>query len=123
MSRIRSQNTTPELLVRRFLHGNGLRYRLKSKLPGKPDIAFTKKKIAVFVHGCFWHVHNCKRAVMPKTNVGYWAQKLDRNKERDKAVQEKLKKTGWKIYVIWECQLKKEADIYLKKLLKYIKSN
>jgi len=119
MSKIRSANTKPEILVRSFLHRNGFRYRLKNNLLGKPDIYLKKYKTAIFVHGCFWHSHqNCKRAGMPKSNIEYWVNKLDKNKERDKKVIKELKKIGIKVIVIWECQVKNE--IKLNNLIKKI---
>lgn len=119
MSKIRSTNTKPELIVRSFLHRNGFRYRLKNKLPGKPDIYIKKYMTVIFVHGCFWHSHkNCKRSSMPKSNIEYWENKLDKNKERDKKVAKELKKKGIKVIVIWECQVKNE--IILNNLIKKI---
>jgi DNA mismatch endonuclease, patch repair protein len=106
MSKIRSVNTKPELLVRSYLHKNGFRYRLKNNLPGKPDIYLKKYMTVIFVHGCFWHSHkNCKRSGMPKSNIKYWENKLDKNKERDKRVIKVLKKKRLKVIVIWECQV------------------
>lgn len=110
MSRIHSKNTKPEILVRSYLHKNGFRYRLKNNLPGKPDIFLKKYNTAIFVHGCFWHSHkNCKRSGMPKTNITYWKTKLENNIKRDKKVVKELKKSGIKVIVIWECQVKDEA--------------
>ena len=108
MSRIRSKNTKPELMVRKVLHNSGIRYRLHAKdLPGKPDLSNKKKKFAVFVNGCFWHQHKgCKRANIPKSNISYWLPKLNRNVERlDKSIND-LKKMNWKVYTIWECETK-----------------
>jgi DNA mismatch endonuclease (patch repair protein) len=107
MSRIRSKNTAPELHVRRAAHGLGLRFRLHgSDLPGKPDLVFRRWKTALFVHGCFWHSHHCEKARLPKTNVEYWTTKLERNVLRDKDTVSRLKKSGWRCAVIWECQAK-----------------
>ena len=109
MKRIRSTNTQPEKIVRSFLHKNGFRFRLNcTKLPGKPDIVLHKYSTVIFVHGCFWHQHkNCKNARQPKSNQEYWRPKLQRNVERDKEVKRKLKKIGWKVIIIWECNTKK----------------
>ncbi len=108
MSRIRSKNTKPEIIVRSLLHRMGYRFRLHRKdLPGKPDIVLPKYKIVIFVHGCFWHGHNvCKRSNIPKSNKDYWTHKIARNITRDKENNTKLKKAGWKILKIWECQTK-----------------
>jgi len=110
MSRIKGENTKPEILVRRFLHKNGLRYRLNdSKLPGKPDIVLPKYKTVIFINGCFWHGHeNCKYFVVPKTRTEWWVNKINDTKERDKIKSSELKKLGWNIIVIWECALKPE---------------
>lgn len=109
MSRIRSKNTKPELAVRKFLFAHGFRYRLHDKkLPGKPDIIFTKYKTVIFVHGCFWHAHeNCRYAVMPKSNTEYWNGKISGNVSRDLSSRKILHEMGWKIIVIWECNLRK----------------
>jgi len=106
MSRIRSKDTKPEMIVRSLLHRMGFRFRLHRKdLPGKPDIVLPKYKIVIFVHGCFWHGHKaCKRGNTPKTNRKYWFPKINKNKERDKKHRRKLKKQGWNTVVIWECQ-------------------
>jgi DNA mismatch endonuclease, patch repair protein len=113
MSRIRSANTKPELVVRRTLHAMGFRYRLHAQwLPGIPDIVFTKKRKVIFVHGCFWHQHaGCPRAVMPRTNRSYWQPKLAGNVTRDRVVGENLRNVGWKVLVIWECEIKRQDVI------------
>lgn len=107
MSKIRSKDTKPEMLVRRHLHHNGFRYRLHANdLPGKPDIVLTKYKSIVFVHGCFWHSHTgCRRANTPSSNKDYWVAKLNRNKEKDAEDQELLLSAGWDVVVLWECSL------------------
>ena len=124
MSRIRSQNTKPELLVRKFLHANGFRYSLNNKkLPGKPDIVLTKYKTIIFIHGCFWHGHaNCKYFVIPKTRTKWWTDKIFTNKANDGKSVRALKKDGWKIITIWECRLKpakaeKTLSLLVKKFL------
>jgi len=108
MSRIKSSNTSPEAVVRKFLFSKGLRYRKNdSRLPGKPDIVLPKFKKVVFVHGCFWHAHdNCDRFKWPKSNLLYWKPKLFKNKQRDIDNEEKLRTLGWDVIVVWECELK-----------------
>ncbi|MBL7723454.1 MAG: DNA mismatch endonuclease Vsr [Chitinophagaceae bacterium] len=108
MSRIRSGNTKPEMLVRKFLHANGFRYKLHDKtLPGKPDIVLPKYKTIIFIHGCFWHGHaNCKYFKVPKTRTQWWLDKINRNKANDAKAVKVLRKDGWKIITVWECKLK-----------------
>lgn len=121
MSMIRSTNTKPEILVRKFLFKQGFRYRLHSKkLVGKPDIVMPKYNTVIFVHGCFWHGHsNCKFAKVPVSNNSFWIDKIETNKKRDKRNVAKLKKHGWKVFVLWECQLaKNKVENTLNKLLK-----
>jgi len=110
MSRIRSKNTKPEMQVRKELFARGFRFRLHSKnLPGKPDIVLKKFKTAIFVNGCFWHGHEeCKYFVVPRTRTDWWLQKINRNRQLDKENTKKLKNIGWKVIMIYECQLKKE---------------
>ena len=122
MSHIRSTNSKPEEIVRKYLFSKGLRYRKNvSNMPGKPDIVLRKYKTVIFVNGCFWHQHDCGRFVMPSSNTEYWSNKISRNVERDKTNIELLKAQGWKVLVIWECQLKKKvADIYLSQLYQSI---
>lgn len=106
MSRIRGRNTKPELLVRKAAHGLGYRYRLHQKsLPGSPDLVFPKRKIAIFVHGCFWHRHeNCKYCYQPKSNVEFWVRKFQTNVTRDERVRKELEALGWRTAVIWQCE-------------------
>jgi len=108
MSQIRSKHTKPELLVRRFLHANGYRYTLHNKgLPGRPDIVLPKHKTIVLIHGCFWHGHaGCKYYVVPKTRTDWWLNKITVNKANDEKAVKFLRKEGWKIITIWECNLK-----------------
>jgi len=108
MSRIRSKNTKPELLVRRFLFSKGFRFRLhQHALPGKPDIVLRKFNAIVLVNGCFWHGHNnCKYFNMPKSREDYWIPKIKNNIFKDKEVVRKLRKLGWNVFTVWECQLK-----------------
>jgi DNA mismatch endonuclease (patch repair protein) len=105
MSRIRSKDTKPELLVRKFLFSKGFRYRLHDKkLPGKPDIVLPKYKTVVFIHGCFWHGHDgCRYSVIPKTRTEWWEEKIDRNKIKDEKVKNDLLKLKWKVIHVWEC--------------------
>jgi len=107
MSRIKAKDTKPELLVRRFLHARGFRYRLHVKnLPGKPDIVLSKYKTVIFVHGCFWHGHNhCKYFVVPKTKTEWWLNKINGNIANDEKAIKALKKEGWKIMTVWGCEL------------------
>lgn len=108
MSHIRSTNTKPEEMVRKYLFSKGFRYRKNVRsLPGSPDIVLPKYKTVIFVNGCFWHKHDCPRFVWPSSNVEYWRNKITRNVERDQETQTALKKEGWNVYVVWECQLKK----------------
>lgn len=110
MSHIRSTNSKPEEIVRKYLFSKGLRYRKNvSKLPGKPDIVLPKYKTVVFVNGCFWHKHDCGRFVMPSSNVEYWTRKIEGNVQRDKTNKTQLENLGWKVLVIWECKLKKKT--------------
>jgi DNA mismatch endonuclease (patch repair protein) len=110
MQAVKSKNTAPELLVRRLTHAMGYRFRLHRKgLPGKPDLVFPGRHKAIFVHGCFWHGHDCARgARVPKTNREYWEKKISRNRERDKKHLSELLTDGWKTLVIWECRLHKK---------------
>ncbi|MBW0176673.1 DNA mismatch endonuclease Vsr [Sediminibacterium sp.] len=121
MSRIKGKDTKPEMLVRRFLHAQGLRYKLHDKtLPGKPDIVLPKYKTVVFVHGCFWHGHkNCRYFVIPKTRTEWWVEKIAINTANDAKAIAALKKNQWKIITIWECALKPpRLDKTLRSLLK-----
>jgi len=108
MSRIRSKDTKPELLVRKFLFKNGFRYRLHIKdLPGKPDIVLPKYKTVIFVNGCFWHYHKgCRYFVLPKTRTEWWLKKVKDTSLRDKAAEIALQVQGWKVILVWECDLK-----------------
>jgi DNA mismatch endonuclease (patch repair protein) len=110
MSRIRGKDTKPEMLVRRFLHGQGFRYRLHVKdLPGKPDIVLPKYKTVIFVHGCFWHGHEgCRYYVVPKTRTDWWLEKINRNVLNDQFSKQLLITQGWNVIEIWECELKRK---------------
>jgi DNA mismatch endonuclease (patch repair protein) len=112
MSRIRSTDTKPEMIVRRLVHGMGYRYRLHAKdLPGHPDLVFRRRKKIILVNGCFWHQHGCRQYRQPLTKSSFWEPKLARNKARDHQVQRELTQLGWRVLVIWECQLKKEEAL------------
>lgn len=107
MSRIRGKDTKPEITVRRALWATGLRYRLHDKrLPGSPDLVFPSQRTVVFVHGCFWHCHQgCSNFRIPKTRTEWWTAKLARNKARDAEVRAELEAAGWRVFVIWECEV------------------
>ena len=124
MSRIRSKDTKPEIIVRSLLHKMGYRFRLYRKdMPGKPDIVLTKYKTIIFVHGCFWHRHKgCKRCTTPTTNRKYWLPKLERNIAKYKENRKKLKVIGWTPFVVWECEIK-NLDKLSKKLNEELKAN
>lgn len=125
MSRIRSANTRPELLVRKFLHAHGYRYKLHDKgLPGKPDIVLPKYRTVIFIHGCFWHGHaNCKYYKVPQTRTQWWLNKIYTNKANDAKAVKALKKEGWHIITIWECRLKPaKADKTLTTLITKLSS-
>jgi DNA mismatch endonuclease, patch repair protein len=125
MSRIKGKNTKPEMMVRKFLHSKGYRYRLHVKeLPGKPDIVLPKYKTAVMVHGCFWHGHEgCRYFVIPKTNTEWWLKKINRNKEVDEQNTKALKELGWKVLTVYECSLKKgRTEETLANLIKALNS-
>ena len=121
MSKVRSTNTKPERIVRKKLHASGFRFRLNRKdLPGKPDIVLPKYKTVILVHGCFWHQHeDCPKSKLPSTNEEFWKMKLTGNLERDKRNIKELKKLGWRILVIWECEVKKGN--YITKLDKFFR--
>lgn len=108
MSGIKGKNTSPELIVRRYLHGKGYRYRLHRRdLPGSPDIVLPRLKTCIFVHGCFWHRHDgCTYAAVPKTRPEFWSQKFERNVRRDKENIEALESAGWNVVIVWECEVK-----------------
>ena len=112
MSRIRNKDTRPEAITRRWLWHSGYRYRLHSKhMPGKPDIVFAKQKKVIFVHGCFWHKHDCEYFQWPQINKDFWGKKILDNVERDKKTYSELETQGWRYMIVWECQLKNK---YLK---------
>jgi DNA mismatch endonuclease, patch repair protein len=119
MRAVKGKNTAPELVIRKLIYGLGYRYRLHgSHLPGKPDMYFTGKKKAIFIHGCFWHGHSCKRGNrQPLTNQAYWTAKIERNKIRDNKNLTLLFERGWSVLVIWECDLKKNLTPLIQSFL------
>lgn len=125
MSHIRSTNSKPEEIVRKYLFSQGFRYRKNvKKLPGCPDIVLPKYHTVIFVNGCFWHKHDCPRFVWPSSNLDYWKPKILRNVERDQINTEKLRSSGWRVITIWECELKKSLrDVRLDALAAEICQN
>lgn len=113
MRAVRSTDTKPEMRVRRLAHRLGYRFRLhRADLPGTPDLVFAGRRKVIFVHGCFWHGHDCRRgARQPKANAGYWRAKIERNAARDVASAEALRAAGWAVLVLWECELKDETAL------------
>ena len=112
MSKIGSRNTKPELIIRKVLSELGFRYRLHAKeFPGRPDIVNRSRHIAIFAHGCFWHGHTCKRGRLPTSNTLFWKTKLTRNKQRDRSSVRALRKLGWQVLTIWECQTKDQLRL------------
>lgn len=124
MSKISGKNTKPEILVRKFLFSKGFRYRINVKtLPGKPDIVLPKYKTVIFINGCFWHGHNCKKEKLPSSNIDFWKGKISNNKSRDDKNSDLLIKLGWKVIIIWQCEVSKIDNRIkiLNKLLEDIK--
>lgn len=124
MSKISSNDTKPEILVRKFLFSKGFRYRINVKtLPGKPDIVLPKYKTIIFVNGCFWHGHNCKKGKLPSSNTDFWKGKISNNRSRDDKNSDLLVKLGWKVITIWQCEISKIDNRIkiLNKLLEDIK--
>jgi DNA mismatch endonuclease (patch repair protein) len=120
MRRVRSENTKPEMLVRRLVHAMGFRYRLHRKsLPGCPDLVFSTRHKVIFVHGCFWHGHRCEAAKLPASNAEYWQAKRNRNVARDRRNLRSLGRIGWRAFVIWECELR-DMERTRKRLLKFL---
>jgi DNA mismatch endonuclease (patch repair protein) len=121
MSRILGENTTPERRTRSVLHRLGFRFRLHRKdLPGKPDIVLPGRKCVVFVHGCFWHGHDCPRAALPATNREFWETKIGKNYDRDLRIRNELRKAGWKVFTVWQCETKDDV-VLSKKLSRYLR--
>lgn len=125
MRRIRSANTKPELLLRRALHAMGFRYQLqKHDLPGRPDVCFARQRVAIFVHGCFWHQHSgCVEASKPKSNTDYWAKKLAGNVARDKRNIENLSALGYEVVVCWECEIESDVKTLARQIGRLLKKN
>lgn len=121
MSKVKSKNTKPEMLVRKELHKQGIKYRIHYTLSGKPDIVIPKLKKVIFVNGCFWHQHNCPKAKLPERNRKFWKEKLARNAQRDIGNYRKLKSEGWDVFVAWECELGEEFDKLISSLIQWIK--
>lgn len=123
MARIKGKNTKPEMVVRSLVHSLGYRYRLHRRdLPGKPDLVFESRKAVIFVHGCFWHQHadpQCRNAVLPKTRVEFWRAKLGRNAERDAENLQALERLGYRVLVIWECEIR-EPEILVDVLVTFL---
>jgi len=123
MSRIRSKNTKPEMIVRKKLHSLGYRYRLhKKELPGKPDIFLKKFNLAIFVNGCFWHQHGCKKTSKPKSNKNYWTEKLKKNVIKDKKNKKTLLNMGFNVLTMWECEIVKNGETLEKFIIKKFKN-
>ena len=123
MAKIRFKDTKPEKVIRSLVHRIGYRFRLhRSDLPGKPDLVFPGRKKVIFVHGCFWHGHTCKRGGrQPKSNVEYWSAKIGKNRKRDSEHRKAYKKIGWQGLTIWECQIKKDnLENLEKKIVKFL---
>lgn len=125
MAGIRGRDTKPELMIRRHLHAQGLRFRLVARdLPGRPDIVLPRWKVVVFAHGCFWHGHqNCTYFRLPKTRPEFWEAKIRRNAERDSDAIAKLRESGWRVAVIWECALRKDPGRTLNRLVPFVRGN
>lgn len=114
MQNVKAKNTAPEIKLRSLLHKNGFRFRVNRKdLPGKPDIVLPKYRAVIFVHGCFWHGHDCPRGQRPQTNADFWNQKIDRNVIRDKSDVSLLESLGWRVLIVWECEIKKKNEAVL----------
>jgi DNA mismatch endonuclease (patch repair protein) len=112
MRAVKTKNTAPELRVRSLLHGLGYRFRLHRKdLPGTPDIVFPGRHCVIFVSGCLWHMHECRRGKLPASNVTFWREKLERNRRRDQRVQTQLQDDGWRILIVWECETKDKGQL------------
>jgi DNA mismatch endonuclease, patch repair protein len=122
MQAVKSKDTCIEMHVRRLLHAQGYRYRLhRADLPGCPDLVFRSRRKVIFIHGCFWHGHQCARGKrVPKTNTDYWTAKISRNSARDAATRDRLKGLGWKASIVWECELAKHTGAVLRKLSRFL---
>lgn len=125
MSGIRGKNTKPELVVRRYLHASGLRFRLhKRGLPGRPDLVLARWNVVVFVHGCFWHGHDgCRYFRVPGTRTDFWVKKIGGNAERDVRTERQLRELGWRVIVIWECAIRNNREEALRELVTQIRGD
>lgn len=125
MSKVSQKDTSLEIVVRKLLFKNGFRFRKNySKLPGSPDIVLPKYKVVIFIHGCFWHGHICKAGRLPKTNIEFWAEKINNNKKRDRKKKYQLQKLGWRVISIWQCKLmsKKKLNKSFNQLLQKLRT-
>lgn len=122
MSKIRSKNTKPELIVRSALFRQGYRFRIHRKdLPGCPDIVFPGRRVAIFIHGCFWHLHQgCRDGTIPKTSTDQWKAKLERNVLRDKEHVQRLEELNWRVMTIWDCEIQKSLDDVIKRIVSFL---
>ena len=120
MAKIKAKNTKPELSIRKLLYSRNYRYRIHTSLPGKPDIVFPKHRIAVFIHGCYWHGHGCKVDHVSRSNTEFWSNKITKNKQRDKKVKNQLSSDGWRVMTIWECYVRKSPERACTKLFKLL---
>lgn len=122
MKAVRRTDTSPEMAVRRTLHSMGFRYRLRApELPGKPDIVFRRRRKVIFVHGCFWHGHDCRRSRIRPDRPSYWIRKIERNRERDADSVERLESEGWEVMVVWECEtLAREREGLAEELRRFL---
>jgi len=112
MSKISGTNTKPEIAIRKALHAKGFRYRKNvSNLPGRPDIVLKKYKTVIFINGCFWHGHNCKKAALPKTNSDFWTNKIQNNISRDSKNTQELELQGWQVIIVWGCEINRKSDL------------
>ena len=124
MAAVKSRDTMPEFIVRRIVHGIGYRFRLHVRaLPGAPDLVFPRLKSLIFVSGCFWHMHRCGRCRIPAANRRYWIQKLERNAARDKKIRRALRRAGWRVLTVWECQTTAgKRDVLTSRLRRFLDS-
>lgn len=112
MKVVRQKDTAPEMLVRRELHKRGLRYKIGDrKLPGSPDLSFPRYRTVIFVHGCFWHGHDCRLGKLPSSNIEFWTQKMEANRRRDARKEQTLRDRGWRVIIVWQCELEMEAGL------------
>lgn len=123
MQSVKTRDTGPEVLIRRALHRLGYRFRLHVReLPGSPDLVFPSRRKVIFIHGCYWHGHNCAKGKLPKSRLDYWGPKIAKNKERDARNEERLAELGWRSAIVWQCDLKNEKVVQ-KRLTKYLGSS